>query len=596
MKKLDKKIFLLLFLVAALVATYNFLSLRDIFGSKTLSIAVIYGFILTAGFVLHGGAEDSKQDDISDGREGGNINLSKGVIFLLIFSAIYLITWKVLGPLLISDNNFMREFGFFLNVTDNIEMHLLPNISYYYPYGLAPIYLGYLLKSILGRPIIALVSLKVVLDLLAAFLGYYLLKVLGRWRTSDKWLYLFMLAGLQVIFFAPGSLHATPLRYLILLLPLIAAIKYLDKKSSLVLTWLVLSPVACYMVSPETGLVSVAFLVILSFTFYFGGVLNDEFIRDKKNYLPLLFILLVVIVSSTIAKEVIANSFQYARSITAGLVKTELPPVFPIIGQMMAGRNLNNLVLLVENLMFYLFLFPLSVLLAYSLRFLKSVYKNKEIAINGLAVASLCFFALAYLLKSLGGFVSLSYQSLTLFFVLIAFLLLKPGGWEVKCSKYILIAYVSILLIPWAYFYYIYTLKNKDSYHNYYDQRSAANIGFTQGYLSEVEGLKELTGGLLDSDKVFLLTDNAPGLYYLIDRPNYTRYLNPGFVYSDETRNELLADVDKNKFDYIVISKKPEDFINPKFSELLLIMVDNYMKNKYKLDGENDNYKIYKKI
>lgn len=558
-----------------------------------LNIITIYGFILLFGVILF---LERKQKRIEISSENTVVSSDKyfnPIFIIIIFLIFNAVAYFVCREFLIADNIFTREFGFFLNVLDNLKNNIYPNVNFYYPYGIFPLALYRIFDLVIRNPILALVGSKVLLDIIAVFLIVGLLKTLKNDRIISV-LLLVVTSGIQILFFSPGALHNSPIRYLILLMPLILLLKFFDNKKIVYLILFLLSPIISYLVAPETGLIAFVYIIMALLAVSFDQEILGG-LKEKKKYLLILsaaFITLILIFHNNLFFFV-KNSYEYASAIASGLIAYNLPPVYPIIISLIKNKSYDGVVQLSWNIMFYAYLIPLSVLVSYSLNFLVKIFKEKRVAVLEFSVLSLTFFALSYLLKTLGGFVGISYESLTLFFVIIAFVIIskKYSGWDLKISKYILIAYVAILFIPWSYFLYKYQIAKRGDYHPFYDSRSDTYLSFTDNYLVSIKSLISLSENIKSSKKIFLFTDEAPGMYYLIGRPNYTRYLNPGFVFSENTRKELLDDLKKNNFDYIFITKRESNYLSSENSKKTLESIDDYLKKNYQ---ENDNDLYYK--
>lgn len=576
---------------------YFFYRLNQMNDGVMLNIIVVYGFIFLFGVILFFikklKGEEAKSSNIV-ALEDEFLNLG---LVAIVFLAVSIIIWCLFGKLLIVDNNFTREFGFFLNVLDNLKINIYPNINFYYPYGVLPVAIYYFFDLIIKNPITALVSTKIFLDLIAVLMIVYLFKLL-RSKRNIYFLLLIAISGFQILFFSPGALHNSPIRYLILLLPLILLLKFLEKKNIFYFLFFLFSPIISYLVGPETGLVAIVFTAIMLLVIFIDkdiyAILKERKIYLAVSIIPFLFLIWIFHKDLFL---LLRNSYQYAGSITSGLASYGLPAVFPIIFFMIKTKSLNGIVQLSWNIMFYAYFFLLSVLVSYSLSCIFRFFKERKVLSNDLIIVSLTFFALAYLLKSLGGFVGISYESLTIFFVIMAFIKISKeySGWDLKISKYILILYIAVLLLPWGYFLYKLQIAKRGDYLPFYDKRTNINLIFSNNYLVSIKSLVNLTQNIDKNKKIFLFTDDAPGMYYLVGRPNYTRYLNPGFVFSENTRNELLDDLKINNFDYIFIAKREVDYFSYERSKKTLEFIDDYLKNNYVENNNDQYYKILTK-
>ncbi|MEI8361138.1 MAG: hypothetical protein WCG01_03355, partial [bacterium] len=482
-----------------------------------------------------------------------------------------------------------------LNVLDNIKYGKIINIDFYYPYGVFLMYVYYLISLVIFNPIMSLIIAKALLDLVSMALLYLLLNLVK--KSNSYLLYIILIAGIPVYVFSIGSLHASPIRYLILILPLIFYLRLTDKKDLLSYFFLIASPVVCYLMGPETGLISVAFVLLLLIGMSYDKTILELKSKSRIDFIALnVFIIFLFSFLNFTCSNFIKNSFQYASSIADGLVVSSLPQVLPYLKAILVTRSLDGASQLYVNAMFYSYFFPLGVLLSYSLVFVLEFIKYRKIEKFKIVVISLTFFALAYLFKALSGLASTGYESLTLIFVITAFYLLlsKYVNKYLVISKYILIIYVVPQLVLFSYFMIKTHLLNYDRYGHVYDYRSDLNLSFSDAYSEYVKSLFKFTSQIKKDEKVFIFSDEGPGSYYLINRPNYTHYLNTGFIYSNHTREILLADIKSNKFLYILIAKNKGNYINYDNSVKTLEYICPYINEHYKLINEDDYFKVMK--
>lgn len=549
-------------------------------GGVLMNAFIIYGYIITNGLTLFFFNRKSLEAGNKEG-EGGAVSKKKICLFFAGFFLVSLFALIAVGKMLIVDGNFMREFGVFLSVLENVKNGLVLNMDFYYPYGALPIFILYLLDFV-SNPVYALFSVKIFLDLFVFALLYFLLRELKEARIFLKTAIVFAVSGMQLFFFNPGSLHASPLRYLVLLLPLFFLLRFINNKRFVYFHLFLASPILCFLISPETGLISFVYALLSLLV-----LLDKKFQDFDKRKLAFSFWVAVFIFASIFANKTIwlfiKNSFQYTRSITEGLVSTQLPQIFSLLSG-------GDVIRLAWNVMFYLYLIPLAVLVFYCMSVVVKFFRTREIAARDFAILSLCFFALAYLFKGLGGMVGMSYESLTLFFVLLAFFLLPISSWLIKASRYILIIYVIVLLLPWAYFSAKYQFDRRQ-YLEYHDPQSGMDLLFSEEYAKKIEALKKIESGIGSQEKILLIADDAPGLYYLIGRPNHTHYINPGFVFSEETRKEFLTDLLQNHFNYIIISNSKTDYIDIRNTEKMLNHLAPFLAD-YRVKSDDEHYKV----
>src|SRR3989344_4105323 len=325
--------------------TYEFL--YEITSSSLLNPIIIYGFIISCALALKlmlpdRSSENQELELVNAEKNNFPFFLSIAGLFVLISS----LTIIFLEPFLLSYVNFTREFGVFLGVLENIYHGLLPNIHFSFLYGVFPVYLSFIISKITGNFVIALFASKILLDIFALFLICYLFKILNK---SWKWpLILIIISGSQLFILSPGSLHASPLRYLSLLVPLILIILSIKNKFWYFNLFL-LSPFVLFFISPETGLLSLCYVWIMTLLFLIDSE-KKKLILSQKLFpasLVHLFIILSIFIYGPF-RDFFYNSFIHAKGIINGIVVYNLPSFFEPL-KLMIENNFDNITSFILN-------------------------------------------------------------------------------------------------------------------------------------------------------------------------------------------------------------------------------------------------------
>ncbi len=507
--------------------------------------------------------------------------------FFLFFLTAFVIGYATLS--LIGETGFMREQGLFWGSIVSIQHGLWPNVHFYFPYGFLPIVCAWGLTFLFGNSVIATLILKIALDSLALFFVWLTLRM-AKVNTWNRYFFIvWSIILFQSLFFSPASIHGTLLRPLSALLPLLFAALALEYRSSIFFILSQVSPIFVFLISPETGIVAEALALILWGILWYAEK-TKGIVTNKKWIIFAWYALLGVCFFYSPLTPFFKNSFQYARSVVGGLVEYNLPIFWPLLKKILMTHSLDGAGKLVFSGLFYLYLFPLSIFSFWAIKWLLSFIKTKHLTVFELVLFSFIMLALGYFFKSLGGATGYAYESLTLVFVLPAAYLLFI---ENRNDPFHLMVvgivglYGLVGVLVWAFFFYRFDVHSTTRTERWRDSHSQVSFFFPPETVALINAFQESVSELPTSAKILIVSEDAPGLYYIANRPNYSRFANPLFVFSTSTRQELLSDIQQQNYDAIFFFKTTEPAI---------VVAENFLYPKlthYDLREETPYFKMY---
>lgn len=553
---------------------------------------IIYGYVITNALllvILKNGISNNNDDSETYSHEKRLVMVFYTIGFLVL-NLIFLLKFDYA---FFHYANATRELGHFLGVIENMNAGLWPNVSYPYLYGVLPVYLSFALTKIIYNYFFALFFAKILLDLGALYLIYYLFK--DYVKKIHQLLLLIILSCFQVFFLSPGSLHASPIRYLILLAPLLFIVKYKKTNNKYYLYLYAASPFVLFLMSPEVGLISFVYSILL-----IGLLFYENFRRNLILVSVIQTILIGLIVAIPATSKFFYNSIYYARSVVGGIISYKLPVVINLLKNAYQGRSFDGVSELVINSLFYVYLIPLSVLLFVCIKYYIQVLREKRaLFTNEIMILSLSFFAFLYFFKALGGYVTTAYQSLTLIFIIIAFTILNQ-----KYSRMAVIKYSWLVLLFYAmlnsllnFYFFGQTATILKGLPDCIDPRSRTVVKCTNKERNFMEDLRIFASDFAVNEKILVLSDNSPGISYFINKPNYTTMLFPPYMaYNDKLRGDLASQLIDEKIKYLILPLMDNEFIFPERRDGLKNFIDDNLGEHYRELKKNDTYIVYELI
>lgn len=517
-------------------------------------------------------------------------------ILVAIYLAVNLFLTRVIGGALLGGGSLMRELGVFLSSITSWKAGLVPNLDFYFPYGLAPIGIAFLLSKLSFSIFWSVIITKFLLDSFALILIFYIIKVNTNFRQAIFFTASYLILAAQPFFFSAGSLNGSVFRHVALLLPLAFFLAFLRTQKFSAYFFAALSAVFCFFVSPETGLVAAAYFLLASFWLLY--LFKDQAAqRQIMMGLSLFFLLGAIPLLNNTSARFFKNSFQYAGSILDGLVSYHLPQFFGFIKDIAVTHKLTHPSLIIENSLFYALYIPIVILTWYAVMLFFQACRKRTISSVDFSIISLAVISLGYLFKAIGGAVSLGYQSNIIIFLLIAFLLLFNyyKNWLMLLSISIMFIYIFNGLFFGVYFFNKYVLGNESRMVNLIEKNSKIVLHFPLDLAVKIATTEKIVGKLKKEQKVILISDDAPGLYFLLDKPNFTHFINTGFIFSSNTRSIFMDDIIKADAFMIIYFKDEFQPISENNKKLLLKTINPYLSERYYISTDDVMFTVYTK-
>ena len=517
--------------------------------------------------------------------------------FLIIFYLlINLFIVHFFGDTTLGGAGFMRELSVFLSSLTSWRAGLLPNLDFYFPYGLAPLGIAFLLSKFSISIFWSVIIAKFLLDIFALILVFYIVKVNTSFRHAFLLTIFYLITAIQTLFFASGSLNATVFRYIVLLLPLAFFLSFIKTQRLSTYFFAALSAVFCFFISPETGMVATVYFLLVSFWLLY--LFKDQVgWHQITRGLALLSLLGIIPLLNKTSETFFKNSFQYAGSILDGLVSYRLPRFFGFIKDVLATFKLDHPSLIIENGLFYILFVPIVILMWHAIMLFFQACRKKNVSSVDFSIISLTVLLLGYLLKAIGGAASMGYQSTVIIFLLIGFLLLFNyyKNWSVLFSTSIIFIYIFHSLFFNIYFLNKYVIVGKDQMADVVDKDSEIVIRLPPELAMKIKATEKIVGSLRKEQKVVLISDDSPGLYFLLDKPNLTHFINTGFIFSSSTRSIFLDDIIKLDVFMIIYFKDELQPISDVNKKLLFRAINPYLGDRYYVSADNAMLTVYTK-
>lgn len=498
------------------------------------------------------------------------------------------------GDTVLGGGGFMRELSVFLSALTSWRAGLVPNLDFYFPYGLVPIGVAFLLSKFSFSVFWSVIIAKFLLDSFALVLVFYIVKVNTTFRQAFFLTAFYLISAMQTLFFAAGSLNGSVFRYIVLLLPLAFFLSFIKTQKLSAYFFAALSTVFCFFISPETGLVAAAYFLLASFWLLY---LFKEQIgrRQIARGMVLFFLLGAILLLNDTFQRFFKNSFQYAGSILGGLVSYRLPRFFGFIKDILVTSRLEHPSLIIENGLFYILFIPIIILMWHAIMLFFRACKNKIVSGHDFSIISLAIILLGYLFKAIGGAASMGYQFNIIIFLLIGFILLFNYyyNWSILLSASIIFIYIFNGLFFNLYFLNKYVIGSKNQMVDVVDKDSKIVLRLPAGLVEKIKATEKIVLKLKKEQKVVLISDDAPGLYFLLDKPNLTHFVNTGFIFSSSTRLIFLDDIVKLDAFMIIYFKdefQPMSDINKK---LLFRTINPYLGDHYYVSADNTTFTVY---